>query len=172
MGAARYVELSEAEDKALQKLEQGKGIHQKVRLRASIVRLNNQGWSVPRLSRHYSRSQDSIHQDLDRWEDQGIEGMADKPQAGNNRVLSEEMAEFMKKKLAEERAWDCTQLSDAMFKEFKVRVKREAIRMRLLAMGYSWQRSRYEPGKDPDPLEVEKAKANIETLKRGHWIRI
>lgn len=99
-----------------------------------------------------------------------MEGIADKAQVGNNRVLSEEMAEFMKKKLAEERAWDCTQLSDALFEEFKVRVKREAIRMRLLAMGYSWQRSRYEPGKDPDPHEVEKAKANIETLKRGRWI--
>jgi hypothetical protein len=33
----------------------------------------------------------------------------------------------------------------------------------LLTLGYSWQRSRYEPGKEADPLEVEKAGANIET---------
>ena len=169
MGAARYIKLSEGEDEVLRCLAQGQGIHHKVRLRANILRLSAQGWSVPRLSKHFMRSQKSVLNDLERWEGQGVEGIADQCAPGNSSVFTDEMVAYLQKSLGEEQAWDCSQLSDALFEEFGLRVGREAIRVRLLTLGYSWQRSRYEPGKEADPLEVEKAGANIETLKRGHW---
>ena len=47
---SRHLVLSPEEDAALRSLELSAGIHVKVRLRASIVRLNASGMAVPRLA--------------------------------------------------------------------------------------------------------------------------
>ena len=46
-------------------------------------------------------------------------------------------------------------------------IKREAIRVKLLELGYAWKRTRYAPGKQADPEVVAKHQASLETLKRG-----
>lgn len=169
MGAARYVRLSEAEDEQLRLLEQAPGIKPKVRLRASIVRLSNQGWTVPRLAAYFRRNPQSIHNDLDRWEERGVEGLKDGSAPGNPSKITPEMESYLRECLNGERSWDCSQISQALREKYGVEVKREAIRVKLHAMGYSWQRSRYESGKEPDAQAVQRAQDNIETLKRGRW---
>lgn len=169
MGAARYVKLSEAEDEQLRLLEQGVGIHPKVRLRASILRLSHRNWTVPKLAEYFKRNPQSIHNDFDRWEAGGVEGLTDGTAPGNPRKISAEMEAYLRQCLGEERSWDCSQLSEALQERFGVEFKREAIRVRLNALGYTWQRSRYEPGKEPDAGEAQQAQAGIETLKRGRW---
>ena len=49
----RFLQLTAAEDAALRTLERSDGIQAKVRLRASIIRLNAAGMSVPRLVEHF-----------------------------------------------------------------------------------------------------------------------
>jgi transposase len=169
MGAARYVKLSEDEDERLRILEQEPGIRAKVRLRASILRLSNQDWTVPRLAGYFRRNPQSIHNDLDRWQQRGMEGLSDGSAAGNPSKITAQMEAYLRELVNGERSWDCSQLSQALNQQFGLEVKREAIRVRLLRMGYSWQRSRYESGKEPDPQELEQARGNIETLKRGLW---
>lgn len=169
MGTARYVQLSEVEDAGLRELELSRGIHHKVRLRASILRLSNQRWTVTRLHGHFGRSIKAIHDDFDRWQERGVEGLADGVAPGNPSKITVDMAIYLRECVNGERAWDCSQLSDALREKYGVEVKREAIRVRLIEMGYSWQRSRYESGKEPDAQEVQQAHDNIETLKRGHW---
>lgn len=161
--------LSEAEDTRLRELELSPAIHHKVRLRASILRLSSQGWTVTRLHRHYGRSVRAIHDDYDRWEAQGAEGLADGAAPRNSSKISREMEGYLVERLREERGWDCSQLSEALLEKYGVEVKREAIRVRLIGLGYSWHRSRYESGKEPDAQEVQRADDAIETLKRGHW---
>mgnify|MGYP003539610608 FL=1 len=98
-----------------------------------------------------------------------MEGLADGAAPGKPSKISEEMKGYLAERLKEERCWDCSQLGEALKEKYGVEVKREAIRVRLIGMGYSWQRSRYESGKEPDAQEVQQAQDNIETLKRGHW---
>ena len=43
----------------------------------------------------------------------------------------------------------------------------EAVRQHLLAMGYSWKRTRYVPNKAPDPEEEREAREELEGLKKG-----
>lgn len=57
---ARYVNLTPRQDERLRELEAGPGINAKVRLRASIVRLNGAGWTAPKLARHFGRSLQAV----------------------------------------------------------------------------------------------------------------
>jgi transposase len=51
--------------------------------------------------------------------------------------------------------------------EFCLVVTPEAVRQHLLAMGYSWKRTRYVPNKAPDPQQEREAREDLEDLKRG-----
>ncbi len=169
--AARYLHLTATQDEALRELEVSPVVNAKVRLRASIIRLNNVGWSAPKLAKHFGRNLQSVHNDLDRFEQFGLEGLADGRATGATPKVTAEIETFVHTKLAEDRVWNSTLLGEAIEKEFGVSVKREAIRVKLLKLGYSWKRTRYAPGKQADPEVVAEHQASLETLKRGHWSR-
>ena len=165
----RFLQLTAVEDAALRTLERSEGIQAKVRLRASIIRLNAAGMSVPRLVEHFQRNPQSIHNDLDRYETQGIAGLADGRSPGPPPRLTPEMELHLQERLTEPRVWNSELLSEALQERFQVTVSRDAVRVRLRALGYSWKRGRYAPGQTPDPDVVHEHQASIATLKRGHW---
>jgi transposase len=167
----RFIRLSSEQDTTLRELELNPLIDAKVRLRASVIRLNNAGWSAARLAAHYGRNPQSIHNDLDRFEHVGVEGLADGKATGAKPKVTPEIESFMQVKLTEERVWNSTLLGEAVEEEFGVRLGREAIRVKLLELGYSWKRTRYAPAKRADPEVVAEHQASLETLKRGHWSR-
>lgn len=167
----RFLSLTLEQDDALRELELNPHINAKVRLRASIVRLNNAGWSAARLAAHFRRNPQSIHNDLDRFEQFGVEGLADGKATGAKPKFTAEMEAFMHAKLAEDRVWNSSLLGEAIEKKFGVGHKREAIRVKLLALGYTWKRTRYAPSKQVDPEVLAEHQASLETLKRGHWTR-
>ena len=137
----------------------------------SILRLNNAGWSAARLATHFGRNPQSIHNDLNRFEAHGISGLGDGKATGAKSEFTAKIEVFLHAKLAEERVWNSTLLSEAIEKKFGVNLGREAIRVKLLELGYSWKRTRYAPGKQADPGVVAEHQASLETLKRGHWSR-
>jgi len=49
----------------------------KVRRRAQAVRLAAQGWTAPRIARHLGLDRNTLHRDLRRWPERGIEGLED-----------------------------------------------------------------------------------------------
>ncbi len=73
----------------------------------------------------------------------------------------------MEGRLEEQRTWNATQLAEAIDQEFGVEATPEAVRQHLLAMGYSWKRTRYTPAKEPDAGEEREAREELEGLKRG-----
>jgi transposase len=164
---ARFLHLSAEQDEALRELEASPVVNGKIRLRASIIRLNNAGWSAPKLAKHFGRNLQSVHNDLSRFEQLGIAGLADGKATGATPKITPEMETFMHSKLAEDRVWNSTLLGEAVEQAFGVRVKREAIRVKLLKLGYAWKRTRYAPGKQVDPEVVAEHQASLETLKRG-----
>lgn len=167
----RFVRLSAAQDQSLRELELNPLINAKVRLRASIIRLNNAGWSAARLAAHFGRNPQSIHNDLDRFEDHGVLGLGDGKATGAKPKVTPEIEAFMHAKLAEDRVWNSTLLGETIEKEFGVSLGREAIRVKLLELGYSWKRTRYAPGQQVDPEVVIEHQVSLATLKRGRWTR-
>ena len=140
----------------------------KVRLRAQVLRLSGRGESVQRIAPYTGRSQASVLRDLDRWEERRFEGLADGSTApGNPPRVTEEVRGFLRERLCEQRTWNATQLAEAVEERFGIGVSPEAIRQHLLAMGYRWKRTRYVPSKEPDPEEEQRAREELEELKRG-----
>ena len=118
----RFLQLTAAEDAALRTLEQSDGIQAKVRLRASIIRLNASGMSVPRLVEHFQRNPQSIHNDLDRYETRGVAGLADGRSPGPPPRLTPAMEVYVQERLAEPRLWNSALLSEALQERFEVTV--------------------------------------------------
>lgn len=167
----RFLSLTPEQDEALRALELSPVVNAKVRLQASVIRLNGADWGVPKLVSHFGRNPQSIHNDLDRFEQFGVEGLVDGQAPGNPPRVTPEITAFLERKLAEDRVWNSTLLGEAVREQFGVRLGREAIRVTLLELGYSWKRTRYAPGKEADPEVVAEHRASLETLKKGHWTR-
>ena len=165
------MKLTPEQDKSLRELETSPGINAKVRLRASVIQLNGAGWTAPKLVAHFERSLQSVHNDLDRFEQSGVAGLVDGRAPGNQPSVTPEMRAFLETKLAEDRVWNSTLLGEAVRERFGIKLGREAIRVTLLELGYRWKRTRYAPGKAADPEVVTEHRASLETLKRGHWTR-
>ena len=86
---------------------------------------------------------------------------------GNPPRITEEAKEFLKERLSEERTWNAPQLAEALLERFGVWVSAEAIGQHLIAMGYSWKRTRYVSSKEADPEQEGKAREELASLKKG-----
>jgi putative transposase len=83
----------------------------KVRRRAQAVRLAAQGWTAPRIARHLGLDRTTLHRDLRRWPERGIEGLGQrsyledgKPPGARPR-WTPAMSAFLRELLAGEEAW-------------------------------------------------------------------
>lgn len=170
MPTSRFVRLEPEEDLQLRDIEHNPLFKPKVRLRAQVLRLSNRGHNVEQIAAYTGPSRASVCRDFDRWEQRGIEGLADGSAPGNPPRITEEVRVFVREKLSEqERTWNASQLLEAIEERFgaEARVTPEAIRQHLLAMGYRWKRTRYVPSRPPDPEEEKEARSDLEQLKRG-----
>lgn len=167
--AARRVEISQEQDQQLQELELNPHLHPKVRLRASILRLHGKGMTVLQLAEHFNRNHQAIHNDLTRFEQRGLAGLADTPPPGQHTKFTPEIQQFLHEKLREERFWNAPMLCEAVQQKFGTLITSRAMTNQLRTLGYSWKRARYSPAKTVDSEVIQEHKASIETLKRGRW---
>lgn len=165
-----YIELTSDQDKQLQELELSPLINAKVRLRASILRLSNQGFNVTKLSQHFNRSVQSIHNDFKRWHEQGIQGLTNGKTTGRPTKFTPEIETLIKQKLSEERIWNAQLLCQAVQESLNVKLTIEPMRLKLRELGYTWKRARYSSGKPPSPEVFKQHYGSLETLKKGLWI--
>lgn len=166
---SREVIISDTEATQLRDLELGAGVHPKVRLRASLLRLHREGWNVPRLAKHFARSEQSVHTDLTRFEQHGLLGLTEAQRPGRPLKLTPTHEAVIETKLQEERLWTAVQLAEVLSTDFALQVTAQTVRHHLSSLGYSWKRARYVPDKPLDPETRREHEASLETLKRGHW---
>ncbi len=146
MPPSRFVRLTEQEDARLRRIEQDPLLKPKVRLRAHVLRLSHRGSNMAAIAAYTGRGAASVLRDLDRWEERGFEGLADGTAPGNPPRVTEEVRAFVEERLSEERTcWNATQLAESVEGRFGIVVTPEAVRQHLVAMGYSWKRTRYVP---------------------------
>lgn len=167
--ANRFIKLSKEENEKLRALEQNPQIHQKVRLRAQILRLSYEGMSMERIGQYVGKSYDMVKRSFNRWETESYAGLADHfENQGQKPIVSKEVRRFIEAKLKEERTWTCAQLSEAINEQYRLKVGAEGLRLRLKEMGYSWKKGRFVPANQPSEDELKYHKAALDSLKRGH----
>ncbi len=167
MPPSRFIRITEEQDARLREIEQASYLKPKVRLRAQVLRLSYRGSNMAAIASYTGRSPASIGRDFERWEERGMEGLADGTAPGRAPRVTERMKTFMEQRLSEKRIWNATQLAEALRESFGVEVTPEAVRQHLLSLGYRWKRTRYAPAKEPDPEEEMEAREELEELKKG-----
>ena len=93
--SARRIALSEDDDVQLRDLELNAHIHPKVRLRASLLRLHRTGWTVAQLAQHFDRNIQAVHNDLTRFEERGLAGLADGRAPGQPPLVTTAIEQFL-----------------------------------------------------------------------------
>ncbi len=135
-------------------------------MRASIIRLNHAGWGVPKLAQHFGRDPQTIHDDLNRFEQSGVEKLADGKAPEAKPRITPDIEHFMQVELAERRVWNCSMLGGAIQVAFGLKLGREGIWVKLLELGYSWKGTRYVPGKQASPKVFTDRRASLRTLEK------
>jgi transposase len=139
----------------------------KVRRRAQAVRLAAQGWTAPRIARHLGLDRTTLHRDLRRWLERGIEGLEDGKPPGARPRWTPAMSAFLGELLAGEEAWTAPRLLEALERRFFVTFHPGTVRRKLLEMGYRWRRTRYVPTGKPTAEERERFAAALGEAERG-----
>ncbi|MBZ9749698.1 winged helix-turn-helix domain-containing protein [Deinococcus sp. HMF7604] len=166
---ARRIEISEAADHQLRALEFNRHVHPKVRFRATLLRLHRVGWTVAQLAQHFDRNPQAVHNDLTRFEQQGVAGLADGQAPGKPPLVTSVIEPFLHEKLRKDRFWTASLLCEAVAQQFQVTMSPRTMTAHLHRLGYTWKRASTSPAKASDPTVIYEHAASIETLKRGHW---
>lgn len=165
----RRIEITSEQDDQLREMELSEAFHPKVRLRARVLRLHGQGWSVVQLAAYFDRNHQAVHDDLTRFEQQGFAGLADGRSTGQPTRMTPAMEQFLHEKLREERLWTTPLLQTALHERCSAKISQRALNNHLHRLGYSWKRARYSPAQPVDPDVSLEHTASIETLKKGRW---
>lgn len=167
MQASRFIHVTDDDDTRLRAVEQNAHLKPKVRLRAQVLRLSHRGDTITKIAAYTGRHPTSIGRDFDRWQDQGLAGLADGAGPGQPPRITPEVKAFLHAQLGAERTWTAGQLAEGVATRFGIQVSAEAIRQHLHALGYAWKRTRYVPAKPPDPEQERVARDTLAGLKKG-----
>lgn len=75
MPAPLRIDLTAEEDQSLLELSTADGVPKRTKLRALALRLNTEGWNVPKIATHLKQSEHTIRATLERWCMRGLDGL-------------------------------------------------------------------------------------------------
>ncbi|WP_083866309.1 helix-turn-helix domain-containing protein [Calothrix sp. PCC 6303] len=81
MGARLRVFLTGEQDQILGNLRK-EDVPQKVKDRASVIRLNADGWYVEKIAAHFNWNEKTVRKVLRKWKNEGLEGLWELPGRG------------------------------------------------------------------------------------------
>jgi transposase len=139
--------------------------HHQVRQRAHFLILASQGSKVEELMNIFNVSYKTIYNWLNRWESEGIIGLYNKPGRGRKKIFNIEQEKNIKE-WVEQEPRQLKKVLQKIKEEWGIIVSGETIKRILKRLSMSWHRMRREVGGQPDPIEYEEKKAQIEEFQR------
>ena len=111
MGARLRIFLSAEEDRTLRELRKAQTVPQRVKDRASMLRLNNQGLYVEEIAAYFDCNRQTVRETIHRWQKNGLGGLWEAQGRGKKRRWQEEDMEYLEQCLEEEqRTYNSKQL--------------------------------------------------------------
>jgi len=117
MPAALRIKLTIEEDKTLQELSLADNVPRRVKIRATALRLNADGLTVPMIAGHLHIHEHTVRATLRRWENLGLGGLWEAPGRGGKRKWSLEDINVVEQWLDEERSYTSRQLQERLVAE-------------------------------------------------------
>lgn len=137
----------------------------RVRKRAHGILLSSKGYGIDEIANILDFHRDSISSWIDAWEENGVEGLFDKPRDGAPPKLTKSETELAIKLLKETPASPKTVLAKLLEQTGKV-ISKSTLKRIAKAAGLCWKRARKSLKGKRDEEEFEKAKKEIQELKQ------
>ena len=90
MGARIRVVLTPEEDRTLRELHKAKGVPQRIKDRAQVVRMNARGDYIETIAAYFNWTKETVRKTLKRWESGGLGGLWEAQGRGRPRRWTEE----------------------------------------------------------------------------------
>jgi transposase len=163
------VQLSDEQQRELQRRTHAAGIRPRTRDRLEMVRLSHSGRSVPQIACHLGLSEKRVRHWIKTFLAEGFEALADRPPVGRPSRLTPAIREAVRQELEKgDRTWTAPQLAEWVEQQFGVRVSAAHLRRFRRRWQLSYKRTARSVRHKQKPEEVAAKKEELETLeKRG-----
>jgi len=135
MPAPIRINLTDEEDQHLQDISLAEGIPRRTKLRAMAVRLNADGWTVPKIAQHLHQNEHTISRGIGRWQAQGVEGLWEVPRPGRQPRWQPDDLQAVESWLVEPRSYTSQQLCQRLASERKVELSQRQMSRLLQKRG-------------------------------------
>lgn len=136
MGARLRVFLTREEDRTLYEIRTATTVPQRVKDRATVLRLSTQGWYVEKIATYMNWHEDTVRETIHRWHKQGLGGLWDAPKPGGKQRWQEEDIKHLEQALRDEpRTYNSKQLAHKLKEERKVNLSADRLRRILKKRG-------------------------------------
>lgn len=174
MKRAEYVHsLSEEE---LTEIRQAIRAHPKprVRVRAIMIRLSNEGHTAPEIAKVLGCSRQTVLHQIHRYEQEGILGLEDKPRSGARARADANYIAQLKKAVASNppdlgyrfSVWSVERLQKHLLKQTKVELAPKYLNELMKKHGIVYRKPKHDLSHRQQPQEVEEKKQLLEFLKK------
>jgi transposase len=163
------VELSDEQQRDLQRRAHAPGIRPRTRDRLEMVRLAHSGRSVPQIARHLGISEKRVRHWIKTFLAAGFEALTDQPPVGRRSRLTPAIGAAVRQELAKgDRTWTAPQLAEWIEQQFGVHVSAAHLRRFRRRWQLSWKRTVRSVHHKQQPEEVAAKKKELDALeKRG-----
>lgn len=136
MPAPLRITLTPEEDRTLSELRVAPNMPQRTKDRAHMLRLNAQGWNVPRIAECFECHEHTVRATIRRWEAHGLGGLWESPGRGAKPKWSEADLQYLERCLEQDqRTYNSEQLSKQLETERQVSLSADRIRRILQKRG-------------------------------------
>jgi transposase len=163
------VQLSDEQQRELQRRTHVPGIRPRTRDRLEMVRLSHSGRSVPQIACHLGISEKRVRHWIKTFLAEGFEALADRPPVGRPSRLTPAIRDAVRQELEKgDRTWTAPQLAEWIEQQFAVHVSAAHLRRFRRRWQLSYKRTGRSVRHKQKPEEVVAKKEELETLeKRG-----
>lgn len=129
MGARLRIFLTTEEERILRELRTAKTVPQRVKDRASMLRLNNQGLYVEDIAAYFDCNKQTVRETIHRWQKRGLGGLWEAQGRGQKRSWQEEDMKYLEQCLKEEpRTYNSKQLAEKFVQDRKIKLSPDHLR--------------------------------------------
>lgn len=140
----------------------------RTRDRLEMLRLADGGWSIPKIARHFGRTESRVRHWVTTFLAEGFDALEGKKAPGAARRITEAILKEIKEQVGQDgRTWTAPQIVAWLQEKHGVRVHRNYLSGLLVKNGMHYKRTTRTVRHKQKPDQVLDKRASLETLKKG-----
>jgi transposase len=144
------------------------GVKPRTRDRLEMIRLSGAGWSIPKIARHFRRSECCVRVWVKAFYRGGFEALPDKPHVGQKSSLTPQLLAALREQVRKgERTWTSQQIADWLSEQHNVHLSADWLGRLLRRANLSYKRTSRSLTHKQKPQEVAAKTADLKTLEKG-----